>query len=107
MMELLDRKKDFSAVFCVTDNAALGAMNALKARGFNIPADISVAGFDDIDMASHIVPRLTTMRVDRTRMGLMAFRKLLEVMGESKKELPKHILVRPELVVRDSCGTRP
>jgi len=76
MKELLNRKVDFTAVFCVTDNVALGAMNAIKAAGFEIPDNISVTGFDDIDISSHIVPKLTTMRIDRTRMGNLAVRKL-------------------------------
>ncbi|MDR1949831.1 MAG: LacI family transcriptional regulator [Spirochaetaceae bacterium] len=62
MRELLLRDKDFSAVFAATDELAIGAIRTLKDEGIRVPEDVSVVGFDDIDISNYIVPRLTTIR---------------------------------------------
>jgi LacI family transcriptional regulator len=62
MRELLLRNRDFTAIFAASDELALGAMRALQDEGIRVPEDISVIGFDDIDIADYLHPRLTTIR---------------------------------------------
>ena len=69
MREMLLRNPDFTAVFAVTDELAIGAIRVLEDEGFRVPEDISVIGFDDIDISSYIVPRLTTIRQPLADMG--------------------------------------
>jgi LacI family transcriptional regulator len=69
MRELLLRNRDFTAVFAATDELALGAMRVLKDEGILVPEDISVVGFDDIDISSYIIPRLTTIRQPLDKIG--------------------------------------
>jgi LacI family transcriptional regulator len=69
MRELLLRNRDFSAVFAATDELAIGAMRVLKDEGFRIPEDVSVVGFDDIDISNYFMPRLTTVRQPLIEIG--------------------------------------
>jgi LacI family transcriptional regulator len=69
MRELLLRGRDFTAVFAATDELALGAMRILKDEGLLVPEDVSVVGFDDIDISSYIIPRLTTIRQPLDKIG--------------------------------------
>ncbi|GHU14547.1 hypothetical protein FACS1894161_5210 [Spirochaetia bacterium] len=65
MRELLLRRKaggDFTALFAATDELAIGAIRALSDEGTRVPEDVSVVGFDDIDISNYIMPRLTTIR---------------------------------------------
>ncbi|MBV9617014.1 MAG: LacI family DNA-binding transcriptional regulator, partial [Ktedonobacteraceae bacterium] len=61
---LLERKANFSAIFCVDDITAIGAMKALREAGRSIPEEVSVIGFDGIDLGQHVTPTLSTIRVD-------------------------------------------
>jgi LacI family transcriptional regulator len=69
MRELLLRKHDFSAVFAATDELAIGAMRVLKDKGIRVPEDVSVVGFDDIDISNYFMPRLTTIRQPLNEIG--------------------------------------
>ncbi len=62
MRELLLRDRNFTAVFAATDELAIGAIRALQDEGIRVPEDVSVVGFDDIDISNYFVPRLTTIR---------------------------------------------
>jgi LacI family transcriptional regulator len=61
MRELLLRGRDFSAIFAASDELAIGAIRVLKDEGFSVPEDISVIGFDDIEISNYFIPRLTTI----------------------------------------------
>jgi LacI family transcriptional regulator len=62
MRELLLRNRDFSAIFAATDELAIGAIRVLRDEGIRVPEDVSVVGFDDIEISDFYVPRLTTIR---------------------------------------------
>ena len=62
MKELLLRNRDFSAVFALTDELAIGTIRALKDEGLRVPDDVSVIGFDGIEISNYLIPRLTTIR---------------------------------------------
>jgi LacI family gluconate utilization system Gnt-I transcriptional repressor len=72
MATLLARRPDVRAVFCSADALAVGALFECQRRGLAVPADIAIAGFDDIPIAAQVVPALTTLRVPRYDIGRQA-----------------------------------
>ena len=73
---LLRRAPSITAFFACNDEVAIGAMNAAREMGRDIPGDLSLVGFDDIDLAQEISPTLTTVHVDKVLMGVLAVRHL-------------------------------
>ncbi|MFP3090061.1 LacI family transcriptional regulator [Treponema sp. TIM-1] len=72
MRELLLRRgggQDFTALFAATDELAIGAIRVLQDAGIRVPEDVSVVGFDDVDISNYIIPRLTTVRQPIKEMG--------------------------------------
>jgi LacI family transcriptional regulator len=89
-------------VFAVTDVMAVGALARLRAEGISVPADIAVAGYDDIPTLRDVYPPLTTVRLPLKRMGEMAASLVL---GETRLARPRIIPVSGEVILRES--TRP
>ncbi len=104
MQALLEKTRDFTAIFCFNDIAAIGAIRALKDTGLTVPGDVSVVGFDDILSAAYYSPSLTTVRQPLTEMGKRGAQVLLERIADREKQFPAEIVVAPELVVRESSG---
>lgn len=101
MASLLDKDKGFTAVVCANDLMAVGAMEILKERGFRIPEDISITGFDDIQIAGFMEPKLTTVSQPCYEMGAVATRMLIKLIeGQALDE--KEIKLKPKLVIRNS-----
>lgn len=98
LLKLKDRP---TAIFAVSDLLAIGAINAIKDSGLLVPDDISVIGFDDIDMASQIKPSLTTMKVRKFRMGEVATDLIFEQLNNNRDYYCK-ISISTDLQVRDS-----
>ncbi len=97
-----------TAVFCAADMVAFGLIAGLQAGGLSVPGDISVIGFDDIDMSEYYVPSLTTIRQDRRRLGREAAEALLRRLGpDAADEEPPYPMIEAELVVRDSTAPSP
>ena len=92
-----------TAVMCANDMLAIGAMEALKERGLAVPGDVSVMGFDDVDLASEVIPNLSTMNIPKQTMGRLAVERLMEIIRGERIEFDK-IVVTPRLVIRDSTG---
>lgn len=92
----------FDAIFAGNDDAATGALMALRQAGLNVPGDVAVVGFDDLPYASALTPPLTTVRVPVETIGLLASRQLVELIQTGTAEL--HTLLPNELVIRQSCG---
>ncbi|MEO6201090.1 MAG: LacI family DNA-binding transcriptional regulator [Cryobacterium sp.] len=103
----LIRQRDFSAVFAANDLMALGLLHALRDGGVSVPGDVSVVGFDDIPIASHAWPPLSTVHQDFAEIGRRAVGNLLaEVRGDAiESNAVEPILSR--LVVRESTGLAP
>jgi DNA-binding LacI/PurR family transcriptional regulator len=81
---------------------ALGALKRIRARGFSVPRDISLVGFDDLFVAQYADPPLTTVRQPRWEMGRLAVEELIRLLRGSRSE---HVIRVPgELVVRDSTA---
>ena len=103
MMEALDRCPDLSAIFAVNDSMAIGALRAIRERGRTVPQDLAIVGFDDIEWAAHCEPPLTTIKIYKRQMGIIAARRLVEII-EHGDEIPIRSTVATRLVVRASCG---
>lgn len=69
MERLLDRMPDLTAVFAMSDVMAVGAIRAISDRGLRVPEDVSVFGYDGIDLAGYLTPKLTTIRQDREQIA--------------------------------------
>jgi DNA-binding LacI/PurR family transcriptional regulator len=104
MQGLLEKTRDFTAIFCFNDIAAIGAIRALKDVGLTVPGDVSIVGFDDIQSAAYSTPSLTTVRQPLTEMGQRGAQVLLYRIAHREKEYPTEIIMAPELVVRESTG---
>ncbi|MEJ8797768.1 LacI family DNA-binding transcriptional regulator [Trinickia caryophylli] len=91
-----------SAVICGNDNLALGALLEAEALGIRVPAELSITGFDDIELAREIRPALTTMWVDTRAIGERAASALLDMLG-GQTAVPG-FAVAAELRVRESTG---
>jgi LacI family transcriptional regulator len=101
---LLQRRPEITAIFAQNDMMAIGALNALANLGQRVPDDCAVAGCDDIDMAAHTVPPLTTIHVPFYETGKEAMRLLLSMIGEGAVS-PRRVLLPVHLVVRASSGS--
>ena len=101
ILRLLERNEPFDAVFAVTDVIAIDAMRALEDNGYAVPDDVAVVGFDDIQLAAHVTPALTTVRQD---IRLAADGLVAGIVGMIEGRPVKSSLMAPKLVVRASCG---
>jgi LacI family transcriptional regulator len=100
--KLLSTGIPFDGVFAHNDLSAMGVLRALRKAGRDVPGDVSVVGFDDVPIASHAEPSLTTVRQPLQEMGVAAARMLLSHFGG--EALPEKPLVLPtSLVVRQSA----
>src|SRR5258708_38815461 len=104
MEAMRKRTRDFTAVFCFNDIAAIGDIRALKDAGLSVPGDVSVVGFDDILSAAYSPPSLTPVRQPLLEMGKRGAQVLLERIANREQEYPAEITMAPELVVRESTG---
>jgi DNA-binding LacI/PurR family transcriptional regulator len=103
--KLLGRGERFTALLAFNDISAIGAIRALREAGHNVPEDISVVGFDDIQSAAFQNPGLTTVRQPLREMGVIAAETLLRrINAPAKSPYPKVITVEPELIVRASTA---
>jgi LacI family transcriptional regulator len=90
-------------LLCVSDSAAIGAMQALESRGVAVPQEVALVGFNDEPLASLVRPALTTMALPMYEMGQQATRSLLHLISYPEEPLPQQKLVlKSQLVVRDS-----
>jgi DNA-binding LacI/PurR family transcriptional regulator len=105
MNHLLDLPKRPTAVFAASDVVALGAMGAIHAAGLGIPDDVALVGFDDILLAAHAHPPLTTVRVPAYGLGWTSAEVLIALI-EGEEEVSS-VVLETELIVRESCGAKP
>lgn len=98
---LLARRPDLTALFAATDLMAFGALRELQRRDVDVPGTVSVAGFDDVRMASHVHPSLTSVRVPMYELGHEAFTM---AMGMLNGEEPAARRLDVTLQLRESTG---
>jgi len=93
-------------IVCANDQSALGAMYVLRRSGVDVPGRVAVTGFDDIPMARHLHPQLTTVRQPIGELGETAFEMLYSMIsGEQPAE--RDIALPTRLMCRESCGCQP
>ena len=102
--ELLDQPDRPTALFCISDVLALGAMQAARERGLRVPEDLSVIGFDDVEPAVMFQPQLTTIRQPCYQLGTVAAEMLLGELGGAAGGQARYL--PHELILRDSTAQR-
>jgi LacI family transcriptional regulator len=102
--QLLSRTKNFTALYCFNDTAALGAIRAIADDGLSCPKDISVVGFDDISTAAYFLPSLTTVRQPLRQMGEMAAQLLVKRIQNPTDAYADAVYFDPELIERESTA---
>jgi LacI family repressor for deo operon, udp, cdd, tsx, nupC, and nupG len=97
-----------TAVFLANDEMAIGMITALRRHGLDCPRDISIVGFDDIDVSQNYAPPLTTMRQPRAEIGRIATETLINILeGKSTSSGPMRVVLRSDLIVRESTARLP
>jgi LacI family transcriptional regulator len=102
MGRLLDKMKDLTAVFAMSDVMAVGAIRALRDRGRKVPEDVSVIGFDGIELGSYLTPKLATIRQEREQIADRSVEILLSCINEEAKAV--HELVPFRIISGESTG---
>jgi LacI family transcriptional regulator len=102
-LRLLGRAPEITAIYAQNDTMALGVISALHELGLGVPEDCAVVGCDDIPMAAHAIPPLTTVHVPFYETGETAVRLLLDIIA-GRTDRPKRVLLPVHLVCRSSCG---
>lgn len=100
---LLQERRDFTAIFATNDMMAFGAKQAVEEHGLTIPDDISLVGYDDIRFSALIA--LTSVAQPTYEMGKSAMVLLLDLINQ-RITAPQHIMLRPSMVIRGSCKRR-
>jgi LacI family transcriptional regulator len=104
--DLLSSSSRPTAIVCFNDKVAVGTVQAARELGLRVPADLSIAGFDDIDLSRATDPPLTTVRQPLQEMGRIAVTQLMRVLDGHRPEA-LHIELATTLVVRGSTGAVP
>jgi len=102
MRSLLEQPERPTAVFVASDVVALGALSAARTAGLQVPDDLAVVGFDDIQLSQYVVPPLTTVRVPAHEIGATSAQMLLNIIQNGHR--PASVFLETELIVRESCG---
>ena len=105
MKQLLALPKRPTAVFAASDRLAIGALSAAREEGYRVPEDISLVGFDDIDVSAYCDPPITTVRVPAHEIGTLAVNILLDAVERGTGVVQQYLL-DTELVIRKSCAER-
>jgi LacI family transcriptional regulator len=101
--QLLQHVPEITAIFACNDLTAIGAIHAARDMGLAVPGDLSIVGFDNIDMAKEVTPALTTVHVYKTWLGIFGVRQLIA--RALNPEQPKTTTtIMTDLIVRESTG---
>jgi LacI family transcriptional regulator len=100
--QLLDERRDFTALVAASDVMAIGVLRALHEHGLRVPEDISLASFDGIEFSEYTLPPLTTMCQDREAIGRGAVQLLVSMIEGTEQTPPPPLIVPTTLVVRKS-----
>jgi DNA-binding LacI/PurR family transcriptional regulator len=99
---LLDRGMPVTAVITDNDSTAVGVLKACEVAGIRVPDDLSLVGFDNVELSEHITPPLTTINIHQRQMGAMAARRLHELIEGRDADVPLRITLGTELIIRRS-----
>lgn len=105
LKQLMNLKEPPTAIFTANDLMAMGAIRELNELGYRVPEDISIIGFDDIIMNAYMVPPLTSVKQEMTKIGHLSVEILNQLFkGEAVKK--KKTVIEPTLVIRSTCAER-
>lgn len=104
MQQLIQSGSLPKAIFAASDLLALGAIRALKEHDLRVPEDIAIIGCDDIEACKYTTPRLSTIRQNKQRLGILAAHMLYDLINNQSGG--GSFVVEPVLVVRESCGSQ-
>ena len=102
IVELLQRRREFTAVFTMSDLMAIGAIRALKDAGLEVPGDVSVMGFDGLPVSEFLVPRLSTVDQPGVAMAKRSLELLLDTV--ENKAPARHEAVPFTILFQESTG---
>jgi len=105
--QLLDRNTPFTAIFAQIDLIAVGVLRALRAAGIRVPDDVSVVGFDNIPIAEHLHPPLTTVDHTVHEIGRLAVLLLQDRMTGRYDGPARRVIIQPRVIIRASCRSCP
>jgi LacI family transcriptional regulator len=91
-----------TAVFCINDLVALGVLRRMRLEGLSVPSDMAVVGYDDIEVATIVLPELTSVRQPKNELGRVAAELLFSEIDDGEHR-HRQVLFEPELVVRESA----
>lgn len=101
--ENLTKFKNADAIFAQTDIVALGIQEYLKLKGIKIPEDVSIVGYDGLEIGEFFSPKLTTVLQPKDKLADLACERLVEILTERKEGIYLHKILEPELLIRESC----
>lgn len=101
IIDLVDSGQEFTAVFAGNDDLAFGVMDGLRACGLRVPEDVSVVGFDDIELAAFAAPHLTSVAQQFSELGSLTVTYLLERIANPAASIHQRV-ISPKLMIRDS-----
>jgi DNA-binding LacI/PurR family transcriptional regulator len=102
-LKLLRQSPHVTAIFALTDAIAVGVLRAASELGLQVPRDLSVIGFDDMALASHVTPRLTTIAQPVEKIGQTATELLLAQI-QNPETPPETVMLETKLIVRESTA---
>jgi LacI family transcriptional regulator len=105
MKKVMGNAEKPDAIFFCNDVHTILAINMLKEAGLNVPADISVIGFDNIELGQHFIPSISTVDIDKEKMGMKAVDMLLDRINKKTTE-PERLVFPVSLLIRDSVKSR-
>jgi LacI family repressor for deo operon, udp, cdd, tsx, nupC, and nupG len=101
--QLLTESPRPTAIFCTKDEMAIGVMDAARLRGLQVPRDLSVIGFDDVPLAQHTTPTLTTVAQPMCDLGQAAVKLLVDILGGTDA-VPASVVLPHQISVRASTA---
>ena len=102
--KLIDSGTEFTAMFAISDTLAIGASRALREAGIKVPEDVSIIGFDGIELGDYVAPRLSSLKQPTDEIAAASIDLLFElIQGESEN---KHIVFEGSIIERESTGKR-
>lgn len=104
LTNLLLKQTEFSAIFSTSDEIALGAIRCLYDHHIQVPQDVSVCGFDGIEIGNYTIPKITTVKQPTKQMGEETMKLLFAMIEE--KQSAKQVLLKGELLIRESTSER-
>ncbi|QHT45653.1 LacI family DNA-binding transcriptional regulator [Bacillus sp. SB49] len=104
MKEMIESSRVPEAVFASSDEMAVGALRALQENNYQVPDDVAIIGFNDIELASYASTPLTTVRVHTEEMGKTGVKLMIDRL--EGRNIPMKVVLPTELIIRESCGSR-